>query len=125
MAAGHRRRRAHVSSSGSDAAHVEFTRRVYENSKITIPKEIRELHDIAEGDFVVLKVVKVVRGGRTETAVTPENAGADPEGTDAASGPQPAHALPAQTAPAKLGAEPIGTLEAREGMKKGTEAVDK
>jgi AbrB family looped-hinge helix DNA binding protein len=64
MAAGERRRKRTVSSGPSEAGHVEFTRRVYENSKVTIPKEIRELHDIQEGDFVVLKVVKVVRSER-------------------------------------------------------------
>ena len=40
---------------------MEFVRRVYENSKVTIPKEIRELHGIEEGDFVKLQVVEVIR----------------------------------------------------------------
>ena len=40
---------------------MEFVRRVYENSKVTIPKEIRELHGIREGDFVKLAVVEVIR----------------------------------------------------------------
>ena len=40
---------------------MEFVRRVYENSKVTIPKEIRQLHGIREGDFVKLAVVEVIR----------------------------------------------------------------
>lgn len=43
---------------------MEFVRRVYENSKVTIPKEIRELHGIREGDFVKFQVVEVIRADR-------------------------------------------------------------
>lgn len=39
---------------------MEFIRRVYENSKVTIPKEIRELHGIEEGDYVKFAVVEVI-----------------------------------------------------------------
>ena len=39
---------------------MEFIRRVYENSKVTIPKEIRELHGIEEGDYVKFQVVEVI-----------------------------------------------------------------
>lgn len=45
---------------------LDFVRRVYENSKVTIPKEIRELHGIREGDFVKLHVVEVIRAPRGE-----------------------------------------------------------
>lgn len=49
---------------------MEFTRRVYEDGKVTIPKELRDLHDIAEGDFVRLEIVEVVR--RPEPPRMPE-----------------------------------------------------
>lgn len=38
---------------------MEFIRRIYENGKVTIPKEIRELHGIRQGDYVRLEVVEV------------------------------------------------------------------
>lgn len=38
----------------------EFVRRVYENAKVTIPKELRELHGIRTGDFVKLRIVEVI-----------------------------------------------------------------
>ncbi|PKK81797.1 MAG: hypothetical protein CVT47_00545 [Thermoplasmata archaeon HGW-Thermoplasmata-2] len=41
-----------------------FIRRVYEKGKITIPKELRELHDIENGDFVKLQIVGVVEKDR-------------------------------------------------------------
>lgn len=43
---------------------LDFVRRVYENSKVTIPKEIRELHGIQEGDFVKFAIVEVIRAPR-------------------------------------------------------------
>lgn len=47
---------------------MDFVRRVYENSKVTIPKEIRELHGIREGDFVKLQVVEVIRAPRADAS---------------------------------------------------------
>lgn len=41
---------------------AEFVRRVYEKGKITIPKELRGLMGIEEGDYVRLKIVEVVSG---------------------------------------------------------------
>ena len=40
---------------------MEFVRRIYEGGKITIPKEVRELSDIGEGDYVRVKIVDVIR----------------------------------------------------------------
>ncbi|HVM44646.1 MAG TPA: AbrB/MazE/SpoVT family DNA-binding domain-containing protein [Candidatus Thermoplasmatota archaeon] len=40
---------------------MTFVRRVYENSKITIPKEIREIHGIETGDFIKVEIVEVIR----------------------------------------------------------------
>ncbi len=39
---------------------MQFIRRVYEDGKITIPKEVRELLDIQHGDYVrvVVEVLK-------------------------------------------------------------------
>lgn len=51
---------------------MEFVRRVYENSKVTIPKEIRELHGIREGDFVKLAVIEVIRAPRSEAELAKE-----------------------------------------------------
>ena len=34
---------------------------VFANGKITIPKKIREYYGIEDGDFVVVKIVKVVK----------------------------------------------------------------
>lgn len=39
----------------------EFVRRVYERGKITIPKELRDIYGVADGDMVKLKIVSVVR----------------------------------------------------------------
>lgn len=41
--------------------NTEFVRRVYEAGKLTIPKELRDLYDIREGDYVKLAIVEVVR----------------------------------------------------------------
>jgi hypothetical protein len=53
---------------------VEFIRRVYENAKVTIPKELRELHGIQTGDFVKLRIVEVIpaKGRNGEDAATEE-----------------------------------------------------
>lgn len=40
---------------------MEFVRRIYENGKVTIPKEIRELEGIRPGDYVQFSVVRVIR----------------------------------------------------------------
>lgn len=39
----------------------EFVRRVYERGKITIPKELRDIYGVTDGDMVKLKIVSVVR----------------------------------------------------------------
>ena len=39
----------------------EFVRRVYERGKITIPKELRDIYGVTDGDMVKLKIVEVVR----------------------------------------------------------------
>jgi len=58
---------------------MEFVRRVYEHGKLTIPKEIREVHDIQEGDFVRLAVVEVVRSGKPLPATAPRVPAAPPQ----------------------------------------------
>lgn len=45
---------------------AEFVRRVYEKGKITIPKELRGLMGIEEGDYVRLKIVEVVAADKTK-----------------------------------------------------------
>lgn len=42
---------------------VAFIRRVYEKGKVTIPKELRELHNIENGDLVKLQIIGVVGSG--------------------------------------------------------------
>lgn len=39
----------------------EFIRKVYERGKITIPKELRDLYGVKDGDMVKLRIVKVVQ----------------------------------------------------------------
>ncbi len=39
----------------------EFIRKVYERGKITIPKELRDLYGVKDGDLVKLRIVKVVQ----------------------------------------------------------------
>lgn len=39
---------------------MEFIRRVYEDGKITIPKELRKLWGVREGDYVRLRLVGTV-----------------------------------------------------------------
>ena len=43
---------------------MDFVRRVYEDGKVTIPKELRELNAIEEGDYVRLAIVEVVKQQR-------------------------------------------------------------
>lgn len=43
---------------------MEFTRRIYEDGKITVPKELRQLQNIREGDFVRIKLIEVIPGPR-------------------------------------------------------------
>lgn len=38
---------------------MEFTRRIYSGGKLTIPKEVRDLHDIDEGDYVRIELLEV------------------------------------------------------------------
>jgi AbrB family looped-hinge helix DNA binding protein len=40
---------------------IEFTRKVSENGKLTLPKEVRELQGIKEGDFVRVQILEVIR----------------------------------------------------------------
>lgn len=39
---------------------MEFVRRIYEDGKVTIPKELRELRGIKCGDYVKLSIVDVI-----------------------------------------------------------------
>lgn len=39
----------------------EFIRKVYERGKITIPKELRDLYGVHDGDLVKLRIVKVIQ----------------------------------------------------------------
>lgn len=39
----------------------EFIRKVYERGKVTIPKELRDLYGVQDGDLVKLRIVKVVQ----------------------------------------------------------------
>lgn len=38
---------------------MEFLRRIYENGKITVPKEVREFYQLKEGDLVKLTIIRV------------------------------------------------------------------
>lgn len=49
---------------------MEFVRRVYENSKVTIPKEIRDLHGIQTGDYVKFVIVEVLAAPARATPPT-------------------------------------------------------
>lgn len=40
---------------------AEFIRELFANGKITIPREIRELYGIRDGDYVQVKILGVVR----------------------------------------------------------------
>lgn len=44
----------------SGVAMDEFIRKVYERGKITIPKELRDLYGVKDGDMVRLRIVDVV-----------------------------------------------------------------
>jgi bifunctional DNA-binding transcriptional regulator/antitoxin component of YhaV-PrlF toxin-antitoxin module len=39
----------------------EFIRKVYERGKVTIPKELRDLYGVNDGDLVKLRIVKVIQ----------------------------------------------------------------
>lgn len=39
---------------------MEFVRRMYEDGKVTIPKELRDLHGIESGAYVKLSIVEVI-----------------------------------------------------------------
>jgi AbrB family looped-hinge helix DNA binding protein len=40
----------------------EFIRKVYERGKVTIPKELRDLYGVKDGDLVKLRIIKVIEG---------------------------------------------------------------
>lgn len=50
---------------------TEFVRRSSENGRLTLPKEVRELYGIQEGDFVRLRLVEVIRGPRLPARAAP------------------------------------------------------
>lgn len=74
---------------------MEFTRRVYEDGKVTIPKELRDLHGITEGDFVRLAIVEVVRASEGLRAVEPRPP--EPLPRPAAAPMPPANGTPPKT----------------------------
>lgn len=39
----------------------EFIRKVYERGKVTIPKELRDLYGVQDGDLVKLRIIKVIQ----------------------------------------------------------------
>lgn len=51
---------------------MEFVRRIYEDGKVTIPKELRELQGIQAGDYVKLSIVAVIPATRQVTQGHPE-----------------------------------------------------
>ena len=53
---------------------MEFVRRIYEDGKVTIPKELRELHGIKTGYYVKLSLVEVIPS-QVETPVIIEKQG--------------------------------------------------
>ena len=42
---------------------TEFIRELFSKGKITIPREIRDLYGIHDGDFVQVKILGIVRAG--------------------------------------------------------------
>lgn len=54
---------------------IEFIRRTYENGKLTIPKEIRDLHGIRDGDYVRVVIVGVVRAEQPGASLPAPKAG--------------------------------------------------
>lgn len=58
---------------------MEFIRRIYENGKLTIPKEVRDLAGIQPGDYVKLVVVSVIPSGK----LPPANGDGHGNGTEA------------------------------------------
>jgi AbrB family looped-hinge helix DNA binding protein len=47
----------------------EFIRKVYERGKVTIPKELRDLYGVKDGDLVKLRIIKVIEGMEKERAI--------------------------------------------------------
>lgn len=41
----------------------EFVARVFKDGKVTVPKQLRELFDVKDGDYVRLALVEVVKKG--------------------------------------------------------------
>jgi len=46
----------------------EFIARVFQGGKVTIPKRLREIFGVEDGDYVRLALVKVVRSSRSTGA---------------------------------------------------------
>ena len=42
----------------------EFVARVFQGGKVTIPKRVRELLDVGDGDYVRLSLVEVIKRKR-------------------------------------------------------------
>jgi AbrB family looped-hinge helix DNA binding protein len=57
-------------------AGARFVKRVGERGVVTLPTEVRDMLDVAEGDIVefeVLRVIKKARKGKAETPTTDSN----------------------------------------------------
>lgn len=53
---------------------TEFVRELFANGKVTIPRELRKLYHLKDGDLVTLKIVEIIRGGEApafSTRTTP------------------------------------------------------
>jgi bifunctional DNA-binding transcriptional regulator/antitoxin component of YhaV-PrlF toxin-antitoxin module len=68
----------------------EFVRELFSNGKITIPRELRRLHQLNDGDLVTLKIVEVIRGNPSMRSSASTEAGSTPSPTksDAKGEPQ-------------------------------------